>query len=151
MPLDINALRKKLNQLSGNNARKDIQWKPPEGTSVIRIVPYVNNPDNPFVEMLFHYIGRKTYLSPLNFNERDPIHEFGQAMLDEGGLSKEEWKRAKDFLAKPRTFVPVVVRGQEDQGTRWWAFGKSTFEQLVTIMTDPDYGDITDPETGRDI
>ena len=50
-----------------------------------------------------------------------------------------------------RTFAPVVVRGEERQGVRFWGFGKTVYQELLSIIADPDYGDITDPVNGRDV
>jgi len=50
-----------------------------------------------------------------------------------------------------RTFVPVVVRGREDEGVKFWGFGKTVYQELLSVIADPDYGDITDPVNGRDI
>ena len=50
-----------------------------------------------------------------------------------------------------RVYAPVVVRGEEDRGVRIWAFGKTVYQTLLNIMLDEDYGDITDPKTGRDV
>ena len=44
-----------------------------------------------------------------------------------------------------------MVRGQEDQGIRIWSYGKMAYENLLGLVLDPDYGDITDPQTGTDI
>ena len=55
------------------------------------------------------------------------------------------------MFAKQRFFSPVLVRGEEDQGIRVWGYGKMAYEKLLTIVLDPDYGDITDPETGNDL
>lgn len=50
-----------------------------------------------------------------------------------------------------RTFLPVVVRGEEDQGVKFWGFGKLVYQSLMEFFLDEDYGDISDPLTGRDI
>ena len=50
-----------------------------------------------------------------------------------------------------RTFAPVVVRGEEKEGVRFWGFGKTVYQELLSIIADPDYGDITDPVSGRDV
>ena len=44
-----------------------------------------------------------------------------------------------------------MVRGEEDQGVRVWGYGKLAYEKLLTIVLDPDYGDVTDPESGNDL
>jgi hypothetical protein len=52
---------------------------------------------------------------------------------------------------KLRTFVPVIVRGKESEGVKFWGFGKTVYQDILGYIADPDYGDITDPNTGRDI
>ena len=151
MSLDIEQLRAKLGQLSNRARISDILWKPQEGPNVVRILPLASNPENPFIEAYFHYLGGKTYLSPLTFGEPDPIEEFAQQVRAQGGLSKEEWNETKKFMPKLRTYVPVVVRGKESDGVRFWGFGKTVYTELLGVIADPDYGDITDPQSGRDV
>ena len=50
-----------------------------------------------------------------------------------------------------RTFAPVIVRGEENEGVKFWGFGKTVYQELLGIIADPDYGDISDPMAGRDI
>ena len=52
---------------------------------------------------------------------------------------------------KLRTFVPVIVRGEEGEGVRFWGFGKTVYQEILGYIADPDYGDITDPTSGRDL
>jgi hypothetical protein len=52
---------------------------------------------------------------------------------------------------KLRTFAPIVVRGQENEGVKFWGFGKTVYQEILAIVADPDYGDITDETNGRDI
>lgn len=151
MALDLAALRAKLGELKGNTARTEVLWKPQEGENLIRIIPLAKNPDNPFTELYFHYLGNKTYLSPMSFNEPDPIAEFADELRSGGGLSKEDWKETKKFVPQRRTFVPVIDRKHPEQGVRFWAFGKTVYNDLLEVMADAEYGDITDPQGGRDV
>jgi hypothetical protein len=64
---------------------------------------------------------------------------------------KEDWKAAKAMEPKLRTFVPVIVRGEEGEGVRFWGFGKTVYQEILGYIADPDYGDITDPTAGRDL
>jgi hypothetical protein len=64
---------------------------------------------------------------------------------------KEDWKAAKAMEPKLRTFVPVIVRGEEGEGIRFWGFGKTVYQEILGYIADPDYGDITDPVSGRDL
>ena len=149
MALDMNALRAKLDRFKNQGERSNSFWRPKEGKQVIRIVPWAERPENPFIETYFHYLGNKTHLSPKTYGKPDPILEFGEHLRGDG--SKEAWQNAKPFFPKLRTFVPVIVRDEEDQGVRFWSFGKTVLVDLLSFIDDEDYGDITDPETGRDI
>ena len=148
--MDLKIMREKLNRLKNAGKASEHLWKPEEGKQIIRIVPLASNPDNPFTEMYFHYgMNGKTYLSPRTFGKPDPIADFADKLKGDG--SKESYEQAKPFLPKMRTYVPIVVRGKESDGVKFWAFGKTVCEQILSIIDDEDYGDITDPQTGRDI
>ena len=54
-------------------------------------------------------------------------------------------------MARQRFFSPVIVRGEEDQGVRIWGYGKMAYEKLLSLVLNPEYGDITDPEEGTDL
>ena len=149
MGLDMSALKAKLNQFTKQNERSDSTWKPAEGKSVIRIVPWKDNRENPFIELYFHYMGNKSYLSPTSFGNRDPIVEFADELASGG--TKDDYAQARPFRAKLRTYVPVIVRGEESKGVRFMSFGKTVYQELLSIINDPDYGDITDIKNGRDI
>ena len=133
--MDLDAIKSKLESLQNQTSTSNNFWKPEPGKQVVRIVPYKHNKDNPFVELYFHYnLGQnKTYMSPVSFGDKD------------------EWIQGKRLEPKMRTFAPVVVRGREDEGVKFWGFGKTVYQELLSVIADPDYGDITDPVNGRDI
>ena len=148
--MDLNAIKNRLNQLQRTNQRTSNLWKPKPGNQVVRIVPYKFNKDNPFIELYFHYdLGGKNYLSPISFGRPDPIEEFAQKLKSTG--SKDDYRLGRKVEAKMRTFAPIVVRGAENEGVKFWGFGKTVYQELLAIIADPDYGDITDPVNGRDI
>ena len=148
--MDLNAIKNRLNQLQTTNNRTSNLWKPQPGSQVVRIVPYKFNADNPFIELYFHYdLGGKNYLSPISFGRPDPIEEFSQRLKTTG--SKDDYNLGRKLEAKMRTFAPVIVRGEESEGVKFWGFGKTVYQELLSIIADPDYGDITDPKNGRDI
>lgn len=148
--MDLNAIRKRLGQLQTTNNRTSSLWKPQPGKTQIRVVPYEFNKDNPFIELFFHYnLNNRSYLSPISFGRPDPIEEFAQKLKASG--NKEDYQLSKKLEAKMRTFAPVIVRGEESQGVRFWGFGKTVYQELLSIIADPDYGDITDPVNGRDV
>ena len=148
--MNINAIKQRLNSLQNTSKKTDSLWKPKPGKYIVRIVPYKFNKENPFIELLFHYnINNKTYLSPASFGRPDPIVEFAEKLKKLGDT--ENWKAGKKMEPKLRTFAPIVVRGQENEGVKFWGFGKTVYQEILAIIADPDYGDITDETNGRDV
>ena len=147
--MDLDAIKSRLNQLQ--NTQTNAFWKPQPGKSQIRIVPYKHDKNNPFSELFFHYslVPNKTVLSPLSYGRPDPVQQFADKLKSTG--NKDEWIQGKRIEPKMRTFVPVVVRGEENEGVKFWGFGKTVYQELLGIIADPDYGDISDSTTGRDI
>lgn len=134
---------------SGQNQKKHI-WKPSPGDTVIRIVPYIHNPDFPFIELYFHYeVTKRSVLSPIINEDPDPIVEFA-AQLKSSGVS-DDYSLARKISPTMRTYVPVLVRGKEDEGPKFWGFGKTTYEELLKLIDEPDWGDITSLREGHDI
>jgi len=104
MAIDFDAIRKKLNQLSGTNTKRNVMWRPPEGeTSVVRILGFADNEGNPFKERWFYYnIGNNPgLLSPHQFGKPDPVQELIQKLKAEG--TKESYEMAKQLYPKMRT------------------------------------------------
>ena len=147
--MDLDAIKSRLNQLQ--NTQTNAFWKPQPGKSQIRIVPYKFDKNNPFSELFFHYslVPNKTVLSPLSYGRPDPVQQFADKLKGSG--NKDEWIQGKRIEPKMRTFVPVVVRGEENEGVKFWGFGKTVYQELLSIIADPDYGDISDSTNGRDI
>ena len=142
MAIDLDAIRRKLGDLQSQTTRTSHLWKPSPGKNQVRIVPYQHNKDNPFQELFFHYdLGKKNYLSPVTFGEPDPVVEFSEKLKSTG--NSDDWKLSKKLEPKMRTYVPVLVRGQEGEGVKLWGFGKQVYTELL--------GFITDPGAGRDI
>ena len=152
MALDFDAIRRKVAQLSGNGPRKSsVFWRPDEGEHVVRLVPWKNNDGQPFQERWFYYnIGEnRGILAPKQFGKPDPIQELINKLRDDG--TPESAELCKRLYPKMRAYAPVVVRGEEDKGVQLWSFGKRVYHDILNIMLDPDYGDITDPLNGRDV
>ena len=153
MALNLDAMRAKLDKLNGKGEgagnNKNLFWRPEEGESNIRIVSTADG--DPFKERFFHYgVGNQSFLCPKrNFGDECPVCNFANQLWNEG--TEESKKQAKEMFAKQRFFSPVLVRGEESEGIKVWGYGKMAYEKLLTIVLDPDYGDITDPETGNDL
>ena len=152
MGIYLDKMRQKHAALTkSGDGQGDIFWKPEDGSQVIRLVCPVDG--DPFREFYFHYglgaEGKTSVLSPRTFGDTDPISEFGTKLWKNG--TDEDKQAAKRFWPKMRIFAPVVVRGEEDKGVRWWGFSKTTYENLLNVVLDPEYGGITDTASGTDI
>jgi hypothetical protein len=148
--MDIKLALSRFNSLQNTSKKSDSLWKPTPGKHQIRLVPYKFNKDIPFIELFFHYnINNKTYLSPASFGRPDPIVEFAEKLKRTGDT--DDWKAGKKMEPKLRTFAPVIIRGKENEGVKFWGFGKTVYQDILGYIADPDYGDITDPMNGRDI
>ena len=157
MALDLDKMKAKLANLkgNGNGSSTSVFWKPQEGEQTIRILPTEDG--DPFKDYHFHYMNingkNHSVMCPKrNFGESCPICDFASNLWNEGqngtpGAGDE----AKKLFAKQRFFSPVVVRGQENSGPRVYGYSKTIYEQLLNILFDPDYGDITDVMEGNDI
>lgn len=149
--MDLNKIKQKLQDLeSSKSGGSKYKWSPQPGTHIIRLMPYIHNPDWPFIELAFYYkLKKATILSPTSFGKPDPVQEFVDQLKSTG--DKDDWKTAVNIQAKPRTYVPILVRGKEEEGIKFWGFGKQIYQELLKVIDDPDYGDISHPKTGRDI
>ena len=152
MGINLDKMRAKLNavQNRGGGSKKSAFWRPEDGEQTIRILPTADG--DPFKEFFFHYnLGKNAgFLSPKkNFGEDDPLDGFIRQLFNEG--TEESTKMAKSLMARQRFFSPVLVRGQEEEGVKVWGYGKQVYEQLLNLVLNPEYGDITDPNEGTDL
>jgi len=163
--MDITKIKQKLNEHNAQKQAKDsggqkgdnLFWKPKPGTQRVRIVPSPHNPDYPGTELFFYYEFGKPMLAPVSFGLPDPIVKFCNSLKAEKGekeVVSNNWKVANKLSAKKRVFVPIIVRGvdnQPDTGPFYWGIAPSYYDEILAIMADEDYGDISDFERGRDL
>ena len=142
---------------SGGNTNTSVV-KLPEGESVIRIAPYNLDPEMPFQELHFHYaIGGKTFLCPKRMKNDDcPICDMATEAWNEFTSTQEESAKDvfKKLVATLRVYIPIVIRGQEDKGLRWWAVSpRSTYKEILTkVKNGMAQGiDITSTSDGLDL
>tara|TARA_R110000822_G_scaffold67933_4_gene165334 strand:- start:3960 stop:4814 length:855 start_codon:yes stop_codon:yes gene_type:complete len=156
--MDLDLIRKKMEDLQPRTKKKEyekidynkIYWKPKsEGKHQIRIVPSKINKEWPIQEIQLHYGYAKFPIYALtNWGEKDPIIEFVKELRKTN--ESKNWTLAKQLDPKMRYFAQVVVRGEEEMGVRLWEFGKSVYQQLLSIAGDEDYGNFTDVSGGFD-
>lgn len=152
MAINMDKMRARMTALKsrGEGGSSNNFWKPEEGEQTIRLV--APSDGDPFKDYWFHYDvgGAPGFLSPKrNFGEDCPLDSYVRALWKEG--SEESKRMARKLGAKQRFFAPVVVRGREAEGVKVWGFGKRAYETLLGLVLNPEYGDVTDPESGTDL
>ena len=149
---DMSSIRKKLQELNkSTKSPKKMIWKPVAGEegTVVRILPYLHGPD-PFNVLYFHYdIAGKNVVCPSTFGKECPICDFSNKLRE--NKTKESFEAAKKLFPKYRVYVPIIVRGKESEGPKFWGLSKTVYENLLTFFVDPEYGDMSHPINGTDI
>lgn len=132
------------------NKSKEYIWKITPGSHTLRVLPYIHNREFPFLELYFHYeLTGYTLLSPISNNNPDPVAEFAEKLKKMGG--DLNYELGKKLAPKARVFAPILVRGKENEGIKFWGFSNTVYQTILSYIADPDYGDITDLQNGRDI
>ena len=155
MGINLDKMREKLSSLrGGGSSSNETFWRPEDGDQDIRIVPTADG--DPFKEKWFHYnLEKAGFLCPKrNYGDDCPICEFASQLWREGVDKNDESSKkvAKSLFVRQRFFSPVMVRGQQEaKSVRIWGYGKMAYENLLTLVLNPEYGDITDAETGTDL
>jgi len=152
--INIADLKNQIEEKKKQGGNKDLFWKPQPGTNTIRIIPYQHG-NSPFNELYFHYLPKETILCPkMSLGKSDcPICSFVKELYTSG--TDEDQAKAKDLRAKPRYYIPIIVRddiaktGQVK--ARFWGAPSSVYETIKNYVLMPGYGDIADPESGNDI
>lgn len=152
MAVNLEAIRKRVQELSGQRRNSSVQlWKPEAGEYKVRGLPWKSTPDGmPFIERRFYYIGNNPgIVAPSQFGLPDPINDLIRKLYSSG--KPEDRLLAKKLQPKMRAYMPIIVRGQEDKGVQVWSFGKMVYQRLLGFFTDEEVGDILDPMEGFDL
>lgn len=146
--MNINALKDRLQQLNRRSNKPNDLWKPKEDHEV-RCLPYPHGGD-PMIDLHFHYeIGENmSILCPkANFGKPCAICDFCDVLKSwkgPDGQDKPENDRKADFeifkkiQPKARVFIPVVERGKEGDGAKFWGVTPNQAGQILEVCTDGD-------------
>jgi len=168
--MNLQQIRERLAGLANKtNKRRDL-WKPKDNHT-IRCLPYKHG-DEPFIELGFHYeLGAtRSLLCPKHTSGKEcPICDLADKLRswkDENGDDKQEDLRKADFelfkkiQCKPRWYVAMIDRADENPQPKFWAFGKTIFERLLTMSANEEMNEIagtsgtdvlTSPDTAFDL
>ena len=111
MAFDLEAIKRRMAQLSGKNFGS--QWKPkPPSEHYVRIIALPNNDGEPCATRMFYYdISKFPIIAPYQFGKPDPFQELINKLREDGSPESRE-------LAKKTALVPVseyaapAVKGQ---------------------------------------
>lgn len=162
MGLNIDKLKAKLaetqERMKGNGGGGDFKfWSPKDGRNVIRILPPKTGSEDFYAEARVHYnVGPDKKMVTCGKTARSTcaVCDFVDALYKT--KDKEDEKLAKRMRATSRYYFNVVDRsveeGTEDYGEILvFGSGATIFTDILGIIVEPDYGDITNAEKGRDV
>ena len=127
-----------------------------QGQRRVRILPTTDG-SSPFKEVWFHEVQvdgkwQKFYDPAKNDNERSPLNEVYEELMSTGKESDKEL--AKQYKARKFYIVKVIDRDNEQDGVKFWRFKHNYKQEGILDKIIPIWkakGDITDPDTGRDL
>lgn len=154
--MDLIKAKELLDRLTGvipsntksNYDRDDYKYVLKEGKNTLRIVPWIHASREegslPFYELFFYYnLSKKFIVSPKTFGEEDPILDYASKLWGDG-----DEETAKKLFPTRSWSCPVIDR---DTGKlQYWLMSKGSFLKILSIINS-ECGDVSHPETGRDI
>lgn len=135
-------------------------WSPKEGKNIIRVLPAWTekgaHAGKFFLKGALHYgfksEGRDRAFPCLSMFEKScPACAFISVLQEEG--SEASTAIVKRMRKQYKYWVNILVRTKDgtEKTPRIYGLKKKMMRQLRGYMQDPDYGDITDAEEGRDV
>ena len=154
--LNMEAMKAKLDSESRsgnyNNAEYD---KLKQGKNVRRILWPKGDSDSFYSEGFLHFNlgedGNTVVTCPKTFGskERCPICEYVEEL--QKSKNKEDAKLASKLKATRKIYVNTISRDDDEETPKVLPIGVTVLKGLLEAICDPDYGDITDPDEGRDV
>lgn len=142
---DMDKINKKMSELGSG-----LYFKPREGKNVIRVLPPWNDKGLFYFETTLHYglqhEGKQRAYPCLGADEC-PICEAIEKMEEEGGA--EDVKLAKRLKSRTKYYTNII--DLKTGKVLIWGFSRKILSTLLSYMSDPDWGDITDPDEGFDV
>lgn len=154
--LDMSKIKSKQEELQKGSGNSDYGFdKLKDGKNVRRILPPKGDSTMFYSEGFLHFglgdDGKSTATCLDTFGKKCPICEYLNTLKDSKNKDdKEFYQRAKKTK---RIYLSVLNRDatDEDEKPVILPVGKMILKQVIDVICDPDYGDITDFESGRDI
>lgn len=152
--VDMDLVRQKQQEVDERSNFKDVPFLKfkDDGIYTLRILPPHGESRQFWLEFqkAFNVGPNRKHIVPLaQFAQECPL----QKRIDELNKAGDELskKEAAKMRPKSRVSMMVIDRKNEAAGPQIWETNLDVFRDVLTIMSDPDFGDITHPETGTDI
>jgi len=157
MAVDLEAIRKRVQELNGQRRTSSVQlWKPGPGEYKVRAIPWKASmlvEGMPFIERRFYYLGDMPRIVAPAIGAPDPINALIRKLYSTKDPNDREM--AKKLQPKMTAYVAIVVRGEEDKNVQVWPFNKFVYQRLLSFFTNaevnPDLRDYMDPIEGIDL
>lgn len=153
--LNMDEMKSRLNAESQQNYSNTDYDKLQQGKNVRRVLWPKGDKDSFYSEGYLHFglgaDGKSVATCPKTWGSKEkcPICEYVDQL--QASKNKDDQKLAKDIKAKRRIYINVINRDDEEETPKVLPIGVTILKGLLETICDADYGDITDPEDGRDI
>lgn len=155
MPVDLDEVRReqaaeKKAQEEQASRYKTNYFKPVEGPNICRILPPPSGWKVPWVKGKQAWkVGPNKKTCIPRFDESCPLKKEIDRL---SSLSDEVSKQiAQGMYPRNRVWMWIVVRGKEADGPMLWNTSPECYRDILALMADPQYNDITHPQNGLDI
>jgi hypothetical protein len=147
MGYNLDAIRKKVNQLSQSDKRKNEEsvklqyWKPEMGENVVRFLPYDDGNGQPFQEVGFYnspQLSERRVVAPYQFGLEDPVNDLMTELRKER-QADDVWNIMKQLKVRGSFYAPILVRGEEDKGVQVWEMSQKVVQSIYEILVNEDY------------
>lgn len=154
--MNMDALKNRLDAAESGGGYSNTDYdKLQNGKNVRRVLWPKGEKDVFYSEGFLHFSlgaeGKKVATCPKTFNEKNPCPICEYVAQLQKSKSKQDKKLADQIKAKRRIYINVLSRDDEEETPKVLPIGVTILKGLLETICDPDYGDITDPEEGRDV
>lgn len=125
---------------------------PVEGEE-IRIVPPAIEGMKAYQKLDLHWnVGAsKLVVCPSQYGRPCPICNHVNSVNNNSNSTDAQKEAAKKMQKRTRHFLPIIVRGKEHEGPKWWGFPKTVLNSISGFFKSKHYGDISDVYQGNDL
>lgn len=143
--VDLEKLKKFGEKIMGNITTF---WVPEEGSNLIRFLPPVDS-DLPFEEVRIHFFKNRAPMRCLrDFGKQCPICDISRELSEKDDPNLQDL--GNTLSARRRFLFYIIDLNAPEEGPQIYPAGIRLLSQFIMYMSDPEWGDLTDPQSGFD-